>query len=41
MLINIKDESKQSLENGWKRIGLNYQVEWPFYSLITQNVLNK
>ena len=35
----IKKISNQDC--GWKRIGLNYKVEWPFHSLITQKVLKK
>ena len=35
------EKQKDYKQNGWKSIGLNYQVEWPFYSLITKTVLEK
>ena len=34
----IKEISGQ---DGWRRIGLTYKVEWPFQSLITPKVLKK
>lgn len=37
----IVNEAKMSGEDGWRRIGLTYKVEWPFHSLITQKVLKK
>ncbi len=34
-------DKMQNSKNGWSQIGLSYAVDWPFYSLITENVLNK
>ncbi len=33
--------SESTGEDGWRRIGLAYKVEWPFNSLITPKVLKK
>lgn len=37
----IVNEAKTSGQDGWRRIGLTYSVEWPFHSLITPKVLKK
>lgn len=43
VIVLVEPNSKKTTnqECGWKRIGLNYKVEWPFHSLITQKVLKK
>lgn len=32
---------ESSGQDGWRRIGLTYKVEWPFHTLITPKVLKK
>jgi len=41
VVIDENTLKRNQSQNGWSRLGLNYKVEWPFYSLITQKVIKK
>ncbi len=41
VVIDENTLKRNQSQNGWSRLGLNYKVDWPFYSLITQKVIKK